>query len=341
MKKALTIVLALAMVLSLCLVGTFAEGEKAMKLERVASNECALITVVMGAKSDVGMAAVQAELQFDNTQLEVVAVENLKDSWLAFTGPQNVAKANELGVAACFADASTGEPAQCPTEADMLKVTFKVLEGAPEKVTLKAVTTSANDYDLVKLPIAEAVLEVETAPAHTPGAAATCGTAQTCTVCGAELAPATGEHVWEDATCIAPKTCKICKTTEGTVNADAHKPGDPATCGTAQICELCKKELAPATGDHHFVDGVCKDCEAKDPTYVAPVDPKPEEPGNEDNKPSDNKPSDNKPADNKPADNKPSNDDKKNPDTSDVSVFAFAGVASLLAGAAVVAKKKF
>ncbi|MBQ5910197.1 MAG: hypothetical protein IIW85_07715, partial [Bacteroidaceae bacterium] len=33
---------------------------------------------------------------------------------------------------------------------------------------------------------------------HAAGAAATCCTAQTCTVCGKELAPATGEHTYED-----------------------------------------------------------------------------------------------------------------------------------------------
>ena len=49
---------------------------------------------------------------------------------------------------------------------------------------------------------------------HTPGSAATCTTAQTCTVCSAELAPATG-HSWTPATFDAPKTCSACGATEG------------------------------------------------------------------------------------------------------------------------------
>ena len=46
------------------------------------------------------------------------------------------------------------------------------------------------------------------------GPAATCTTAQTCTVCGEVLTAALG-HTWVDATCTAPKTCSVCGATEG------------------------------------------------------------------------------------------------------------------------------
>jgi hypothetical protein len=64
-------------------------------------------------------------------------------------------------------------------------------------------------------------LVIETAPAlgHTPGAEATCTTAQICTVCSAEVVPAKG-----------------------------HTPGAEATCTTAQVCTVCSVELAPAKG---------------------------------------------------------------------------------------------
>jgi len=77
--------------------------------------------------------------------------------------------------------------------------------------------TSANGDNSVTVPVT-AVKE------HKPGAAATCGSAQTCTTCGETLAPATG----------------------------AHKPGAAATCTTAQICTVCKTTLKPATGIHTY-----------------------------------------------------------------------------------------
>ena len=55
--------------------------------------------------------------------------------------------------------------------------------------------------------------------AHTPGPAATCTTAQTCTICSAQIAPAKG-----------------------------HTPGPAATCTAAQTCTVCSAVLVPATG---------------------------------------------------------------------------------------------
>ena len=84
------------------------------------------------------------------------------------------------------------------------------------------------------------------ATGHTPGAAATCTTAQTCTVCGAELAPATGHTPGAAATCISPQTCLTC----GAVLAEAtgHTPGPAATCTTDQVCLVCDAVLVEATG---------------------------------------------------------------------------------------------
>ena len=52
------------------------------------------------------------------------------------------------------------------------------------------------------------------AKGHTPGAAATCTTDQTCTVCQVTIVVAFG-HSWQDATTSAPKTCTTCGATEG------------------------------------------------------------------------------------------------------------------------------
>ena len=52
------------------------------------------------------------------------------------------------------------------------------------------------------------------AKGHTPGSAATCTNAQTCTVCNVTITVALG-HSWVDATTEAPKTCITCGATEG------------------------------------------------------------------------------------------------------------------------------
>jgi len=58
----------------------------------------------------------------------------------------------------------------------------------------------------------------------------------TCTLCGdtyTNAVPVTG-HTWQAATCLAPKTCSVCKTTEGSTVDHADNNGDEAcdVCGT-------------------------------------------------------------------------------------------------------------
>ncbi len=61
-------------------------------------------------------------------------------------------------------------------------------------------------------------------------------------------------HSWIDATCTAPKTCKLCGKTEGTVLD--HTAGAAATCTTAQVCTECGEVLVEALG-HTWVDADC------------------------------------------------------------------------------------
>ncbi len=64
------------------------------------------------------------------------------------------------------------------------------------------------------------------------------------------------EHVWVDATCLAPKTCSECEETEGEVAA--HKWIE-ATCEKAKYCEVCgETEGEPL--DHEWLE----------PTYTEP-----------------------------------------------------------------------
>ena len=97
------------------------------------------------------------------------------------------------------------------------------------------------------------------ATGHTPGAAATCTTAQTCTVCGVELAPMLGHTFGPDATCTEPQVCTVC----GAVitPASGHIPGPEATCTEPQTCTVCGVELAAAKGHTAGPEATCTDAQ--------------------------------------------------------------------------------
>ena len=99
---------------------------------------------------------------------------------------------------------------------------------------------------------------------HTPGDAATCQAAQTCTVCGEELDAIKdhklGEYVSDgNATCTADGTktaeciygCGLTDTVSDTGSMKPHTPGAAATCQAAQICTVCGTEL-DAIKDHTY-----------------------------------------------------------------------------------------
>ncbi len=86
-----------------------------------------------------------------------------------------------------------------------------------------------------------------------------------CKGCGVKLSdgkdiPATG-HDWVDATCTTPKTCKVCKATEG--NALGHT-GGTANCHTKAVCEVCKEAYGEFDATNH--DGGTEIKDAKDAT---------------------------------------------------------------------------
>ena len=101
--------------------------------------------------------------------------------------------------------------------------------------------------------------------AHTPGAAATCTTAQTCTVCSTVLVEALGHTAVVDAA-VAPtctdtgltegKHCSVCNavlTAQTVVAAKGHTPGAAATCTSNQVCTVCNVELAAKLPHTHVV----------------------------------------------------------------------------------------
>ena len=108
----------------------------------------------------------------------------------------------------------------------------------------------------------------------------------TCSVCKetkTEDIPASG-HQWEDATCTAPKTCSVCKITEGEAKGHTWDEGavtTAATCTstgvktfTCSVCKETKTEDIPASG-HTGGRATCKEkakCETCGEEYGA-LDP--------------------------------------------------------------------
>ncbi len=61
------------------------------------------------------------------------------------------------------------------------------------------------------------------------------------------------EHQWENATCLAPKTCSLCGDTEGEL---AKHEFTEATCTEPKTCIVCKQTLGKAKG-HNLQDATC------------------------------------------------------------------------------------
>ena len=108
---------------------------------------------------------------------------------------------------------------------------------------------------------------------HTPGAAATCTTAQTCTVCGETLVTAKDHTYHDDLICTVCNYCKHCQRNDGThpetcPNSDEyHKKC--SICGTDYtaveghpVCTICGNELSSATNPCHSTANCpyCKVC---------------------------------------------------------------------------------
>ena len=75
---------------------------------------------------------------------------------------------------------------------------------------------------------------------------ATCQAPKTCKLCGAiEDAETLGDHAWVDASCEAPKTCSVCKITEGEALSHAWIDAD---CNSPKTCLSCDAVEGEALG---------------------------------------------------------------------------------------------
>ncbi len=61
------------------------------------------------------------------------------------------------------------------------------------------------------------------------------------------------EHQWSDATCTEPKTCKLCKATDG--EALGHTGGE-ATCESKAVCTRCEEQYGDIA-DHEWQPATC------------------------------------------------------------------------------------
>ena len=101
---------------------------------------------------------------------------------------------------------------------------------------------------------------------HTPGAAATCTTAQICTECSAVLTAALGHNYSSAWTTDKAATCKEAgskshhctrcneKADITVIDKTAHTPGVAATCTTAQICTVCNQTVNSALGHNYSTE---------------------------------------------------------------------------------------
>ena len=91
----------------------------------------------------------------------------------------------------------------------------------------------------------------EVAPlGHKPGKAATCTTAQFCTVCNAEVAPALGHSTQGEPTCDTGVNCSRCG--ELVLYPMGHLGGPEPTCTDPQACVRCGYEIYPALGHNEI-----------------------------------------------------------------------------------------
>lgn len=75
---------------------------------------------------------------------------------------------------------------------------------------------------------------------------------KTCSVCGTTEGN-TMAHAWADATCVAPRTCTVCGATEG--EAKGHSWTD-AICTAPKTCSSCQATEGEAVG-HTWTDATC------------------------------------------------------------------------------------
>ncbi|HBN56535.1 MAG TPA: hypothetical protein DD414_07145 [Lachnospiraceae bacterium] len=123
-------------------------------------------------------------------------------------------------------------------------------------------------------------------PDNHTGGTATCTSPAVCEECQkpyGELNP--DNHTGGTATCTSPAVCEECQKTYGEPNPDNHTGGTEQKGEKAPTCteegytgDVCCKGCGAKLSDgkavekipHDYADGICKNCQAKDPSYEEP-----------------------------------------------------------------------
>ena len=298
MKKTLSILLALALVLSMGVMTVFAapattDGKVVLTADKSAAKVGDVITFTVTATPDStnGLGSLQFKLNYDTAALELISHDDAGYFGSASLNP----------VPGSFGYAAAQETA-ITSVGTVVTVSFKVLK-PNATVTLALESYGLGDFDGTDA-TASAIANAGTSTAvtlacdHVYGGwvvttPATCTAAgeetRTCTACGVEdhrVVSATGHHygdwvVTTPATCTAAgeetHTCTACGATETrSTELAAHTPSawevvTPATCTEAglevQKCTVCGTELdsrAITALGHHVEDWVvdaAPDCE--------------------------------------------------------------------------------
>lgn len=91
---------------------------------------------------------------------------------------------------------------------------------------------------------------------HTPGAEATCSSAQLCTGCGDVITPKKPHTPGPEATCKTEQVCTVCG--ETVAQKKQHLPSAEATCKTEQVCLDCGDVLAGKKPHTPGAEATCK-----------------------------------------------------------------------------------
>lgn len=111
---------------------------------------------------------------------------------------------------------------------------ISIMDHSGERALVKGLKTGTTHVILYDGEVSH-TLNLNIYHSHTPGSAATCTTAQTCTTCGEVLAKPLGHK--ETGGCTTNVTCSRCGIViSGSVG---HMPGPAATCTTDQECTKC------------------------------------------------------------------------------------------------------
>ena len=262
-NKGIYLILIVAVVLGTMLVSAFASDmmitESRFNLDfskkNIMSGEEFTVSVRLDEdfSSDEDLATIQWELDYDSEILTYVSHE-FADGYEDYRSKHFEDK-SRVQFSKTSMDATSVEiPA-----GDVITVTFKAKENLDVDHLDVSFTLKNSFRKHTEAEDTTATTKDEIVVGHTPGEKATCKTAQTCTKCKGVLVEV-GDHDMADATCVAPKTCKLCGETSGTAT------GKHEFAEEYSVDKKATKSTEGSMSKHCLAEG----CTAKDSVVAIP-----------------------------------------------------------------------